>query len=310
MEENKNNQRKVKRMKRKTLILAGVVISVLAVIYLAFSLYFQSHFAFRTTVNHVNAAGKSPAKVEKKLAEEMKRYQLAIRTRDGETEFLMGKDIGIEPVFDGEIKELLKKQNGFAWPYYLVKGQELESKAVVSYDKAACEEELEDFAFMKQEGWVKSEDAYISDYTKDGYEIVKETYGTEIDPSALKKAVEEAVLNLAEELELKEAGCYVEPAVTSEDEQMNESLKKLNQYTKVTVIYKVGEEQERLDGETIHTWLSVEADGSVKIDQEAVADYVKGAGAEVQYGVPQTYPGYLLWTECTDHRRRLWLESG
>lgn len=51
MEENKNNQRKVKRMKRKTLILAGVVISVLAVIYLAFSLYFQSHFAFRTTVN-------------------------------------------------------------------------------------------------------------------------------------------------------------------------------------------------------------------------------------------------------------------
>ena len=275
MEENKNNRRKVKRMKRKTLILAGVVISVLAVIYLAFSLYFQSHFAFRTTVNHVNVAGKSPAKVEQKLAEEMKGYQLTIKTRDGESEVLMGEDIGIEPVFDGEIKELIKKQNGFAWPYYLVKGQELESKAVVSYDKTACEKELEAFAFMKQSDWVKSEDAYISDYTKDGYEIVKEKYGTEIDPAALKKAVEESVLNLAEELQLEEAGCYVEPGVTSGSEKLKESLETLNQYTGITVIYNVGEEKERLDGEIIHTWLSVAEDGSVKIDDEAVADYVK-----------------------------------
>lgn len=262
-------------MKKKALILSGVVISALAVIYLIFSLYFLSHFAFRTTVNHVNVTGKSSAKVEEKLAEEMKEYQLNITTRDGKAEVLLGENIGIEPVFGGEIQELLKKQNGFAWPYYLLKGQELESKAVVRYDETACAKALEEFAFMNQAAWVKSEDAYISDYTKEGYEIVKETYGTEIHPAALKEAVSDAVSNLTTDLNLEEAGCYVEPAVTYEDEQLNKSLETLNQYVGVSVVYNVGDEKERLDGEIIHTWLSLAEDGSVKIDEEAIAEYVK-----------------------------------
>lgn len=275
MEVNKNNQRKVRSMKKKALILSGVVISALAVIYLIFSFYFLSHFAFHTTVNHVNVAGNSSARVEEKLAEEMKEYQLTITTRDGETEVLSGENIGIEPVFDGEIQELLKKQNGFAWPYYLLKGQELESKAVVRYDEAACDKELAEFEFMNQADWVKSENAYVSDYAKGGYEIVKETYGTEIRSAILKRAVSDAILNLTANLNLEEAGCYVEPEVTYEDEQLNKALETLNQYVGVTVVYNVGDEKERLDGEIIHTWLSLEENGSVKIDEEAIAEYVK-----------------------------------
>lgn len=275
MEVNKNNQRKVRSMKKKALILSGVVISALAVIYLIFSFYFLSHFAFHTTVNHVNVAGNSSARVEEKLAEEMKEYRLTITTRDGETEVLSGENIGIEPVFDGEIQELLKKQNGFAWPYYLLKGQELESKAVVRYDEAACDKELAEFEFMNQSDWVKSENAYVSDYAKGGYEIVKETYGTEIRSATLKKAVSDAISNLTANLNLEEAGCYVEPEVTYEDEQLNKALETLNQYVGVTVVYNVGDEKERLDGEIIHKWLLLEENGSVKIDEEAIAEYVK-----------------------------------
>ncbi len=35
--------------------------------------------------------------------------------REDKTESINGTDIDMEPVFDKQVKELLKKQNGFAW---------------------------------------------------------------------------------------------------------------------------------------------------------------------------------------------------
>lgn len=53
--------------------------------------------------------------------------------REDKTESINGTDIDMEPVFDKQVKELLKKQNGFAWPYYLISPRKYEVETMISF---------------------------------------------------------------------------------------------------------------------------------------------------------------------------------
>ncbi len=278
---NRKNKRQEEQTHRHLAGRRGIIASVSAVaalglIYLVFAFYFQSHFAFRTDINHMSVSGSSVEKVERKLEREMKNYRLSLKPREGEDEEISGEAIDLKPVFHQEIYNMLKQQNAFAWPYYLVRGQSFCSEAVVEYDSEKLQKEIARLSMMESGNQTESKNAYISEYSRDGYEIVEEEYGTRIDGQAFEEAVEEAVLGLAEELILEEKGCYVDPQITKEDEGLRSACDTLNKYTKLTITYNVGEERELLDGETIHHWLSVSKGKKVRIDEEQVADYVAG----------------------------------
>lgn len=268
--------------KRRKLILLIVlaVLAVLLLIYLIGAIYFQNHFAFRTTVNSVKASGNTVSQVEDKISAELKNYELTLQERDEKTEQISGEDIGIEPEFQDEIEEMLKAQNAFAWPYYLVTGQDLSAEAMVTYNEEELAQTLEQLDCMNEDGWKASEDAYISDYTEDGYEIVPEVYGTQIDEKAFEAAVEDAITNLKDSLNLAKKDCYVEPEVKEDSSTLTAALKEMNKYAGITITYDVGDEKEKLDGDTIHTWLEVDENGKVTIDEDAVAEYVKGLAKE------------------------------
>lgn len=262
-------------MKRRGLRVAELFLFLLAVIYFIFVFYFQSHFAFKTKVNQIDVGGMSAAQLGLQLQQKAENYRLTLVTWDGKQEAIEGTAIGIKITLPGQIKDVLKKQNAFAWPYYLLRGQQLQIRNVVSYDRQACEEKIKQLDFMKKDTWVPSRDAYISGYTKDGYAIVPEVYGSEIRSQELKKAVEEAVLSMEDVLDLAAAGCYIEPEVTTGDETLNELTDTLNRYVGTVIRYEVGEKEERLDEATIHEWLSIE-NQKVKIDEQQVAAYVSG----------------------------------
>ena len=59
---------KQKRGKKQiVLIVAGIVIGVLAVIYLAFAFYFHSHFLFHTKINGMDSSCATVSDVEDKI---------------------------------------------------------------------------------------------------------------------------------------------------------------------------------------------------------------------------------------------------
>lgn len=261
-------------MKKRIWVALGILLLLLMVLYLVLSFYFQSHFVFRTTINHLDVGGQSAGRTQILLKQAAEKYRLTFYTWDGRQEDISGEEIGLRVTLSDETGELLKSQNAFAWPYYLLRGRELEVKGAVSYDRQACEEKLKCLDFMQEKTWIKSEDAYISEYTKDGYQIVPEIYGSEIKWQELKNTVDSAVLQLDSAIDLAAAGCYAEPVVTAENEKLNEIAETLNRYAGVTITYEVWGGNEVLDGETIHTWLSVE-NQEVKIDEQAAGRYAR-----------------------------------
>ena len=83
---------KQKRGKKQiVLIVAGIVIGVLAVIYLAFAFYFHSHFLFHTKINGMDSSCATVSDVEDKIRNGIDGYTLSIEERDGKTETISGK---------------------------------------------------------------------------------------------------------------------------------------------------------------------------------------------------------------------------
>ncbi len=265
-----------KTIKRKKLVIVLlIVLAVLVLLYAGLAVYFQKHFYFRTSINNVSVSGGSFQAAKQNIAEEMNNYELKIVERDGQETMISGQAIGIEPLFDEQIENLLEQQNGFAWPYYLVKGQKLEAGAVVGFDTTKLKEQLLASTFMDKSNWTYPKDAYISDYTAGKYEIIPQEDGTEIDFTALQAAVEQAIGNLQDTLNIEKDDCYVKPEVTEENKKLKSAWDKLNQYVGITITYDVGDKKEKLDGSLIHTWLKLGSDWKVTIDEELVLEYVK-----------------------------------
>lgn len=252
------------------------IFTVIAIIYVAFAIFFQSHFSFGTTLDGIDVSGRSVEKVQELIRAEIEGYSLELQEREGKTEVIYGSSFSIEPVFQGEIEELLKQQNGFMWIATLFKKEQLELEKVVSYDEKALEAALEALSCMQEANQRKPVDAGISEYSKqDGYVLVPADYGTAIDRDAFIKTIREAVMVLAGEINLDEAGCYKDPEITDDNKELSDLIDKLNGYTGMTITYDFGDDKEVLDGGTVSTWIV--RDGlKAEIDNDAVLEYVKG----------------------------------
>lgn len=270
------NQTNTGKSKKKILLIVACVLAALLLIYLIFALFFQTHFCFRTTVNHVKVSADSVSNVEKKIGTELKSYELTLNERDKKTEKISGADIGIKPEFNGEIEKMLKKQNAFAWPYYLFTGHNLSAEAMITFNKDDLANVIKKLDCMDESKWKKSENAHISDYSADGYKIEDEVYGTTIKTDAFEKTVADAVTNLKESVDLSKENCYQDPAITTKTDKIVKAAALMNQYAGMTITYDVGDTKEKLDGSVIHTWLKVNDDCEVSVDNNAVSEYVKG----------------------------------
>lgn len=262
--------------KKKWIILAvGIVVAVLAAVYLALGFYFRSHFWFRTMINGVDCSGKSVAEVEEVIRREIGRYAIKLQERDGGTETIKGSDIGLTPVFDGSLDKELRSRSGFAWPVSLIQTTTLEFETMVDYREELFLEAVEALECLKPENNRKPENAYISEYkTGIGYEIVPEKEGTLLDGELLKEELRKAIIGLKGSLSLEE-GFYAEPEIRSDNPELTALLKNMNTCVSASIIYEFGGATEVLDGEDIHTWLSVTDENEIVIDEEQAAGYVK-----------------------------------
>ena len=273
-EKNKRKKQQAASGKNYTGLVLTCIMTAIAVIYVGFAIYFESHFCFGTSIDGIAVGGSSVEKVEDAFRTEMKNYQLTVTAREDKNGTIAGSDIDMEPVFQGEIETLLNEQNGFSWLIRMFQKQKFELEKVVSYDEQKLNEAVSNLPCMKDQR--APVDATYADYTKEnGYALVPADYGTEVDAAKVKKAVSDAILVLDETVDLEQSDCYRKPAVGDDDKDLLDLIDTLNQYVGVTITYDFGDDKEVLDGTTISTWLSEGTDEKVSIDEEEVLAFVK-----------------------------------
>lgn len=135
-----------------------------------------------------------------------------------------------------------------------------------------------------------SVDAYIQyDDQKGEFVIVDEVLGNQIDETKLLEYVDkeletifsQKLLNRTAEITIGDQ--VYQEGVTSENPELNSNLEALNQqlqqYRSTSVTYTFGDTVEVLDSEQIASWLTVNDDNSISINQEAASSFVSDLAA-------------------------------
>lgn len=266
--------------KKKIFITIGAILGGLIATYLGFSIYFMNHFYFRTTINGMNVSGYSVEKVREVSEKGVKDFKLKLLERNEMEEELVGKDFDLEQVWDDSVSNLLKNQNGFLWVVKLFQPDKLNCETLISYDEDKLELCIYTLQCMQAVNQEEPQNATVSDYDKEeGFTLVPAVQGSKVDFNKFKRAVVSSIEALSTELDLEEEKCYVKPEIDDDNEELLASIEQLNNIIQMKITYEMGTSTEVLDKDTFLDWLSVDKNGEITFDDEAIDEFVSDMGS-------------------------------
>lgn len=278
---------------KKIGIIALCVVAVLLVIYFGFVFYFKNHFFFRSTLNGVSSSGATVETVMDKIEKKADNYTISFVEKNG-TERFKPADFDMKVANSkAEFEKALAEQNEYAWIGAIFVPRDYESKVVVSYDEDKFGNILSNLKDVVDENATKTEDAKVTFADGKNFEIKKEVYGTEVDKDSLSKVAKTAVMTLDPNVDLKKDKCYVQPKITSKNDNLVSACKEMNNKINLSFVYEVGNETEKVSKETLASFFKNDENGKVSFDDEAIAAFVKEMAAKYDTaGKPKTLVTY------------------
>ena len=258
---------------------------LLGAAYTGMSIYYQSHFLPNTEINGVDCSGMTALEASELLDEQIQEYSLEVIGRDyatGEPGAVLGKIVpqDIQLAFVdmlGAVKEVLAEQEWLLWirvlgnahyDYSLTQG--------VTFDDAMLESTVEGWDACQTKNMLKAQDAYIGGYSEalQGYEVIPETPGTELDVNQVIGLVADAVLAKETTLDLETFDLYGVASVLQDDSRLTTPVETANSWLGTNITYDWNDNKVVLDANTIRDWVTIE-DGVAILDEDAVKDFVK-----------------------------------
>jgi hypothetical protein len=265
--------------KNAVLLVILTIFALFIVIYIGFSIYFKDRFLFGTYINNVDYSKKTVSEVEQAITNRINTYVLTIEERGENKEYIASNDIDMKAVLNMNLDEVKEKQNPFLWIAGLLKKNNYNVGVTASYDEKLLEKVFNSLECFNSENVEKPVDAHISDYTEDnGYQIVAETFGNEVDKDKFYDLVKDAIAKQETRISIEDTDSYVKPKITSDSKKLEQVLNTLNKYINTTITYEFGEVKEVVDATDISGWLEVNEDFEVVFNQDSVRQYVDYIG--------------------------------
>lgn len=254
---------------------AAAIAVILLLVYLGVSMYFRSHFLFHTTINGQDFSRQTVEEARAFFADEAAAYTLKITESSGKSESILGSEIHMVWDDNQALDRILKEQHAFAWPsaYFKEKAEEISFE--ISYDNSALEKAVHSLDAVTAEP-IQPQSAY-PEFDGNSYVIKPEVYGTDLDSEKLLDEIRQSVARLDDEIDLQEEGFYKAPQYTTESKELKEVCQKLNQYCQASITYEM-DVPVVVDKTLISTWLSVDKDFHVTLDEAAVRNWMAEFG--------------------------------
>lgn len=273
-----NNQHRLGIRTKILLIVVPIVVGILILGYVITSLYYNNHFYKETMINGVDVSNLSLEQSEEVINDRIREYRLTILGRNNMSDQILGSDIGLHAEFDGGIEKILEEQKGFQWLISRFDNNDYELEAIIQYDEELLKHRFKQLSIIHEGKMIEPVNAYISEYTEQGYVIIPESPGTKLKEDVLYKAIQEAIPSLEAEIDLEAIGCYVKPEIHSETPQLIATLEELNRITGSEIIYEFGEVTEILNGKIINEWVHLDDNYKITLAPEGVKNYVDYIG--------------------------------
>lgn len=250
--------------------------------------YFTEHFLPGTQVNGFNCSYMTRKETEKLLAEKTSVYVLAVQTRGNGQESISADQIALKYTSDGSVNRMLHEQKRFQWFLAFGQHKSWEVPSSVTYDEKLFQQAVDSLNCLKDNQ--EPSDAYIKE-NDDGFEVVPEVEGTKVDKEKLQRDISDAVTTGRTVVNLEVDGCYIDPAVYSDE--LNDDCEQMNELTDVVITYDFSDRKETVDRTLIKEWLGRDEDGNLMLDKNAIASYVGQLASKYDtVGTERTFSTY------------------
>lgn len=145
---------------------------------------------------------------------------------------------------------------------------------LIRYDEAKLKEHVQTLEFFNDGNIIEPKDATV-EYVNNSYSIVKEEKGCKVDSNSFIVKLNDAIKIGKLEFNLDEEQCYVNPKVDENSENLKTALTELNTYIKSDITYTVLDKEYKVNSDKISTWLSLDEEQNVVIDEEGINLFIK-----------------------------------
>lgn len=257
-------------IRKSILIIAAATAAVIAAVYFWGVWFYSTHFFFGTEIGSFNCSNMTADEAKAKITNDIENYGFTFFEKDGKTEIVTGKEIGLTAAAPDNLQELLQEQKPFLWLTSL-KSRSLPLKTEAVFNRHTLYNRITQLDFAK-----KSREA-VGDYTEkiyfeDGQFRVKDDGMYDVISindiySRAKAKIKDLYLGMS----LEKENCYKGIA---DDDAVKGVLNLANKFTAAKITYNCGGETTLLDGNTINQWVNIGENSSVKINTDKVREYV------------------------------------
>ena len=268
-------ERKPRKVLKGVGIALGVIVGVLAIVYVAGIAVFSNWFLPNTTIGPVDVSLKSSDEAVELIDAHVKDYKLDVvggnfsyRT----TAEKLGLSADSHAIVQGAHDDL----SAWKWPVLLVEGAHDESGSVkLSYLESATSIDVKQAVETFNEGAEPPQNACVAyDEKKDMFVVQPEVAGTRYEPERVVKALDAGVRGLSPKVQLSDEQ-LVQPTVLATDPRLTkaatEASKMISAHLKLSLAGISGGE---VGPDQLHGLVSIDDDFNVKIDEDVLAGWV------------------------------------
>lgn len=276
-----------RHVRKKVFLAVLLTVLLLAAGYFGPVVYYRSHFFPNTSIDGISCGNMEISEVVPLIDAQLKQYSLTVTGRDyrtGEPGAVLGeiRAEDVSMIFEdtpGAVAEVFAQQNALLWPqavlpnrrhfgYSLVQG--------VRFDSGQLRLTVSTWDACREKNMIEPTDAYISEYREElnGYEIIPETEGTELDLEFVFQCLEDSLYKHDSYIDLEEMQCYASPGRVRTDKKLTDAVETANKWLGARVVYDWNESEVILDSTLLREWITLETEEPV-LDEEAVKKFVK-----------------------------------
>lgn len=247
-------------------LIAGLIILLsLISMYLGLAYYYADGFSYNTWINGIYCTGKNVNEVNDELLKQYDYSGLTITDSDGKSYAIPAEAVNLTFDFNEVLELYLEKQNPVLWIDNLLGeagDKRLEPKT--TYDKDAYDKIVNGFSFLKG----KADEERIVKVMKgeQGYYLVNERTHV-LNRERAKEQIKEAFESFTSTLDLEEAGCYEDLALTPEMKEELALWEKISVYQDCGIIYRFGDETYAVDAKVVCDFIKTDDEGNFLYDE-------------------------------------------
>lgn len=252
----------------------ALVCTVIASVYTGACWFFRDSFYYTTILSDLNISGKTVEAAQMAVNQKGENFTISLYGRGAKKERIEGKYFELNYSIKEDLAKLKKEQNALAWPIGLIKKDQLKITEEVTFNEVLLDQVIDEIAFFDEEHIMEPVDATIA-FNGTEFEIIPEEEGNKLNREAVKDTIIEALHNSKRVIDLEESGCYEEPKLRSDSEELIETRDLLNQYIKSQITYVFGSKEEVVTPQEMSKWIGgVDEKGELIVNEDQVRSYL------------------------------------